>query len=325
MKNFIWLFLTMFGLVAAVSGHAQGTAFTYQGRLNSGGNPANGSFDLAFTLFTTNTTGTALAGPVTNSAVAVTNGLFTTLVDFGAGIFTGGSNWLAVAVRTNGTGSFTNLTPRQQLTPVPYAIVAGSASNLLGVLPSSQLSGTVPASQLSGALSLTQLPTSVVTNGENPVSLQGSFGGTIHGYLADLNTQFPTTLSNLNSQVATPLNLGGGTNFSAAQLAGGTWTNAALTYTYKSFFTNYTITTTDVVLDCTGTNQVVTLLPAANFPPSTLLTIWSDNVNGSVIITNATGNEAITVAGQGQGLAVVLGPANSPSNSVTLMVHGGHW
>jgi hypothetical protein len=125
--------------------------------------------------------------------------------------------------------------------------------------------------------------------------------------------------------VATPINLGGGTNFNASQIAGGTWTNASVNYAYQSFYTNYTTTTNDVVLDCTGTNQVITLLPAANFPPTWLLTVWSDNVNGSVIITNGTGSEAITVPGQGQGLAVLLGPANSPSNSVTLMVHGGHW
>jgi hypothetical protein len=31
--------------------HAQGTAFTYQGRLTDGGSPANGSYDLTFALF----------------------------------------------------------------------------------------------------------------------------------------------------------------------------------------------------------------------------------------------------------------------------------
>src|SRR5471030_958799 len=80
---------------------AQGTAFTYQGRLNNGGSAANGSYDIAFTLYTTNVTGSAIAGPVTNTAVAVTNGLFITLVDFGPGAFTGTSNWLALAVSTN--------------------------------------------------------------------------------------------------------------------------------------------------------------------------------------------------------------------------------
>lgn len=34
--------------------HAQGTAFIFQGRLNNGGNPVSGSYDLAFSLFTTN-------------------------------------------------------------------------------------------------------------------------------------------------------------------------------------------------------------------------------------------------------------------------------
>src|SRR5580700_3946951 len=101
---------------------AQGTAFTYQGRLNSGGSPASGSYDLTFTLYTTNVTGTAIAGPVTNSATTLTNGLFTTLVDFGPDVFTGASNWLELAVRTNGGGSFATLSPRQQVTPTPYAI-----------------------------------------------------------------------------------------------------------------------------------------------------------------------------------------------------------
>ena len=31
--------------------YAQGTAFTYQGQLSSGGNPANGSYDLTFSLY----------------------------------------------------------------------------------------------------------------------------------------------------------------------------------------------------------------------------------------------------------------------------------
>src|ERR1035438_9811885 len=70
---------------------AQGTAFTYQRRLNAGGKPASGTYNLTFSLFTTNTSGVAIAGPVTNSAVLVTNGLFTVLVDFGAGAFPGPS------------------------------------------------------------------------------------------------------------------------------------------------------------------------------------------------------------------------------------------
>ena len=55
---------------------AQGTAFTYQGRLFDGNGPANGKYNLTFALYATNSGGTMLAGPVTNSATAVSNGLF---------------------------------------------------------------------------------------------------------------------------------------------------------------------------------------------------------------------------------------------------------
>src|SRR5580658_3362091 len=80
---------------------AQGTAFTYQGLLGAGGVPAGGHYDIAFRLYTVSTGGNPVAGPVTNSAVGVTNGLFITAVDFGNS-FSGGSNWLEVAVSTNG-------------------------------------------------------------------------------------------------------------------------------------------------------------------------------------------------------------------------------
>jgi hypothetical protein len=141
---------------------AQGTAFSYQGRLNNGANPATGSYDLTFSLFNTNTGGSSIAGPVTNSATGVTNGLFTTAIDFGPGVFTGGGNWLEIAVRTNATGNFTTLAPRQQITPTPYALFATTASNVSGTLPVSHLSGTVP---------LAQLPASLVTNNETSVTL----------------------------------------------------------------------------------------------------------------------------------------------------------
>lgn len=112
---------------------AQGTAFTYQGRLNNDASPASGSYDMKFTLFATNLTGNAIAGPVTNSAIAVNNGLFTTTLDFGGGVFTGTNLWLDIFVRTTGALSFTELSPRQPVTPVPYAIMAESVNNLPGL------------------------------------------------------------------------------------------------------------------------------------------------------------------------------------------------
>ena len=122
---------------------AQGTAFTYQGRLDAGGNPTSGTYDLQFAIYdSTNSPGNLIAGPVAAVATTVSNGLFTVTLDFGSGVFTGASRWLDIAVRTTGAGSYTALSPRQPLTPAPYAVMANTASNLLGTLPVSQLNGT---------------------------------------------------------------------------------------------------------------------------------------------------------------------------------------
>lgn len=129
---------------------AQGTAFTYQGRLEVGSAPADGNFDLRFGLYTNLTIGNLIGSLETNAAVAVTNGLFTTTLNFD-NVFNGAPYWLEIGVRTNGsTNTFTTLAPRQPLTPAPYAI---TASNLSGVLPASQLSGPLPASVVSGTFS----------------------------------------------------------------------------------------------------------------------------------------------------------------------------
>jgi microcystin-dependent protein len=107
------------------------TAITYQGRLNNASGAANGSYDLTFAVWDANVAGNFIAGPITNSAVAVSNGLFTVPLDFGPGVFTGTNYWVEMGVRTNGGGGFATLVPRQQLTPTPYALYAAQASNTL--------------------------------------------------------------------------------------------------------------------------------------------------------------------------------------------------
>lgn len=107
------------------STYAQGSAFTYQGRLSFNGAPANGNYEFEFVLFPTNQSGFPVGNvPFTNALV--TNGLFTIMLDFGANIFTGTNYWMDILVRTNGAASFTELSPRQPITPTPYAITAGS-------------------------------------------------------------------------------------------------------------------------------------------------------------------------------------------------------
>lgn len=108
-------------------GLAQGTAFTYQGRLSDNGSAANGDYDLAFSIYDAVTNGSLVAGTLTNRPVAVTNGIFTVSLDFGAGVFDGRALWLQLGVRTNGSGAaYTLLNPAQPLKAAPYAITAGN-------------------------------------------------------------------------------------------------------------------------------------------------------------------------------------------------------
>src|SRR4051812_45134463 len=109
---------------------AQGTAFTYQGRLNDGTNPASGLYDINFTVYDAPTNGNVIGGTISKPATDVSNGFFTVTVDFGAGVFNGSALWLQLGVRTNGSGSpqFTTISPRQPITAAPYAITARDVS-----------------------------------------------------------------------------------------------------------------------------------------------------------------------------------------------------
>src|SRR5208282_2100401 len=108
MKKFV-LFLLALGFLAVTDGlRAQGTAFTYQGQLQNNGSPASGLYNFEFALFNAATNGTQIGSTVANNGVSVSNGLFTALVDFGPNTFMGASNWLQIAVATNGSSTFTN-------------------------------------------------------------------------------------------------------------------------------------------------------------------------------------------------------------------------
>jgi hypothetical protein len=158
---------------------AQGTAFTYQGRLNSGGSPANGNYDLQFTLYDAANGGTQQGNILAIAPTAASNGLFTVTLDFG-NQFNGTARWLAIGVRTNGSVSaYTVLSPREQLTPTPYAITAG---NVTGSVPAGQLTGTLPSANLagtySGALILNNASDSFTGDGSGLINVNaGLLGG----------------------------------------------------------------------------------------------------------------------------------------------------
>src|SRR5215831_15039895 len=143
LSRFSTVILLLLSIITCrLSAFAQGTTFTYQGDLNAGANGVTGLYDLTFALYNANTGGSQIGSTQTKLATGVTNGLFTVSLDFGA-VFNGTQYWLEIGVRTNGVGSYVVLSPRQQLTPTPYAIYSETAGQANGVA-----AGTVSATGL---------------------------------------------------------------------------------------------------------------------------------------------------------------------------------
>jgi hypothetical protein len=98
-----------------------GTAFTFQGRLDEGGVPASGVYDFQFRLYDADA-GSPVGSPVTIDDWPVDEGYFTVWPDFGD-VFNGEERWLEIAVRPGASGGgYTTLSPRQKVTPAPYAL-----------------------------------------------------------------------------------------------------------------------------------------------------------------------------------------------------------
>ncbi len=135
------------GAMFALAAQAQSTAFTYQGLLQFSGGPVVGSFDFKFELFAVASGSVPLATNL--STLPVSDGLFTATLDFG-NQFPSASRWLQISVRPSGGGAYTVLTPRQPITPAPYAIglalpYAGTAANVGNALAVSNTAGAALA------------------------------------------------------------------------------------------------------------------------------------------------------------------------------------
>jgi hypothetical protein len=250
----------------------QGTAFTYQGRLNAGPNPANGLYDLQFGIFDAVTNGNQQGSYVTTNASAVSNGLFTVTLDFGPGIFTGPARWLDISVRTNGAGSFVTLAPRQPLASTPYSIQSANAANAQSVL----------AGNITGTLSPGQLPSGIVTNGASGVSVSGAFIGDGSGL-----TNVPGTLS---------WQIIAGTNFTAAPNQAYLLTNGSMTAV--TLPTNANVGDIVTVSGDGSTGWQVIVDPG-------LAPVWTTNNNSPVanwnsVASSADGTKLVAVVNGGQ-------------------------
>jgi len=106
-----------------------GTAFTYQGRMMDANVPADGIYEFQFELYDSPVDGNQLDGTFALRGVDVIDGYFTVELDFGGDVFDGDALWLEISVRPGDTADpFTFLSPRQELTPTPYAMYAANAS-----------------------------------------------------------------------------------------------------------------------------------------------------------------------------------------------------
>lgn len=123
-----WLAIALI-LTAACSSLAQTTDFTYQGKLTDVGTPS-ASYDFEFRLC--DSSAADCSAPLDSNSrpgVAVSNGVFTVTLNFGAANFSGADRFLETRVKRPGETIYTTLAPRQKITSAPYAIQARNAEN----------------------------------------------------------------------------------------------------------------------------------------------------------------------------------------------------
>jgi hypothetical protein len=267
-KKSILRMLSVLFVILMISGAASaspqlapnGTGFTYQGKLIDGGVPANGAYDLNFNLFDALSSGSQVGSTIAKRSEIVSNGLFTVQLDFG-NVFNGTALYLEISVRLSSIGgAFTTLTPRQPMSPTPYALFA-SNSALLSSQPASYY---LNASNInSGSL------------GTNFFSAYADLGA--EGYLGngagDLALNNGTLQATLNADLLDGYHAGNAsgnipidngtlnTNLNADQLDGqhGTYYQNASNINSGTLSTNYFSAYTDLVVESkigTGSGHV---------------------------------------------------------------------
>ncbi|HEV8368286.1 MAG TPA: tail fiber domain-containing protein [Pyrinomonadaceae bacterium] len=201
MKPLLFLACLIVLLLPAIA-FGQTTEFTYQGRLLSGGLPANGSHDFQFRLFDDPTGDTQVGPSITLTAVNVNNGVFSVRLDFG-NQFPGANRFLEIRVKPSTDEFYTVLSPRQAITSSPYAIKSLSANNATASNDASRLGGVTanqyvlttdsrlsdPRQPLPGSSNYIQTG-DTQQPGNFSISGSGTVGGFLSGDRINANTEF---------------------------------------------------------------------------------------------------------------------------------------
>lgn len=209
--------LLLISLSLTLTASAQTTAFTYQGNLSDGVNPANGNYDFQFKLFDALNGGTQQGTTQNITNVAVASGRFTVTLDFGscASCFNGSPRFLEISVKPTGGGSLTLLDPRQPIATTPYAIRSQNSAAADGLslacvncvtssqiqsVQGSQVTGNISGSQVSGAIPVTSVPAGSGNYIQNTISQQplanfniggsGTLAGTLSANSVNVATDY---------------------------------------------------------------------------------------------------------------------------------------
>jgi hypothetical protein len=167
-------------LISAISAAAQTTAFNYQGKLTDAGAP-QATYQMQFKLFDAPTGGSQIGATIENPSVAVTDGVFSVSLSFGANAFPGADRFLEIGVRRSAGESYTILNPRQQIASSPYSIRTLSAQTADVSLDSQKLGGVAASEYVTNST----VGSSVIRNGTTQqtanlnISGNGFFGGSV--------------------------------------------------------------------------------------------------------------------------------------------------
>ena len=168
---------------------AQTTAFNFSGKLSNVGLPVTGTYDLQFSVYGSVAGNDLISGPINFGGVGIKGGIFNTKLDFGEAIFSGSARWLSVSVRPTGTSTYTNLSPRIEITTAPYAIRARSA-----ITADSFTSGAVVTALngLNGSVSLAAGANVSITPSGNTLTIGATGGGGGSWSTLSTNTYYNT-------------------------------------------------------------------------------------------------------------------------------------
>lgn len=234
------LLIFVFATFLSVAACGQSLSFTYQGSLTSGGNAANGNFDFEFALFTAISAGSQVGSTQLANGVLVTNGTFSVALNFGDQ-YPGANRFLEIRVRPVGSGPFTTLTPRQQISSSPYSIKSINADNAA----TAANAATATNSLQLGGIAANQF---VVTADPRMADARNPLAGSPN-YIQNQNAG-PQSSSNFNISgigtanifsAATQFNIGASrilSNAGSANLFAGVGSGAANTGDNNSFFGN---------------------------------------------------------------------------------------